>query len=121
MTSIKPPTRPASTPGAEDVSGPGASTPAEAPRETFRETLDATRKPPSAEPLQGVASITDDLRAGRIDARTAVDRLVARALAAPDATALPPAGRAELEAHLRAALSEDPTLVALAKDLERAR
>ncbi len=65
-------------------------------------------------PLEGIRA---DLAAGRIDADEAVDRLVERALAT--AGALPAGHRAALEARLRAALAEDPTLSALRKDLER--
>lgn len=67
-----------------------------------------------APPLEGIRA---DLAAGRIDAEEAVDRLVERALAS--AGSLPPGHRAALEARLRAALAEDPTLSALRKDLER--
>lgn len=62
--------------------------------------------------------IEEELAAGRIDVDEAIDRLVERALAS--ASALPPGKRAALEAQLRAALVDDPTLAALRKDLERA-
>ena len=121
MTSIKP--KGPHTPGATTPESPtetGAAHAKDAPRETFRETLDAPAKASQAAPTGPLASIRDDLRAGKIDAAGAIDRLVARALSAPEAAALPPARKAELEAHLRAALADDPTLVAMTKDLERA-
>ncbi len=74
----------------------------------------ATAQAASASP---VARIHADLAAGRIDVDQAIDRLVQRALAS--ASALPPGQLASLEAQLRAALVEDPTLAALRKDLER--
>ena len=66
-----------------------------------------------------VKRIAADLRAGRMDAASAVDALVARALESNAAMALPPAQRTELEAYLRTTLSEDPSLLALTKDLSR--
>jgi hypothetical protein len=68
--------------------------------------------------LSRVADLRDQLAAGRIDADTALERLVERALAG--AADLPDAHRASLEAQLRDALAQDPTLAALRKDLERA-
>lgn len=61
----------------------------------------------------------EDLRAGRIDPRQAVDRVIERALTTGLAAALPPVRRAELEALLRGLLAEDPTLVSMQKDLAR--
>ena len=123
MTSIKSkgphgPTGP-SAPDAPADTGPARG--AGPARETFKETLEGSKpaiRLPGTGPLSNIA---DDLKAGRIDARTAIDRLVARALSSQEAAGLPPAKRAELEAHLRAALADDPALVALTKDLERAR
>lgn len=128
MTSpIKPPgdgpPGPSSPDGPGGPSGPGKPKPAEGPSEAFRETLEGASEGPASEQVAGsdaLQSVADDLRAGRIDAAQAVDRLVQRALeAAPEA--LPPAARAELEAHLRRALAEDPSLSALTKDLERGK
>jgi hypothetical protein len=80
-------------------------------------SADATaRTEASASPL---GAIRADLAAGRIDVDEAVERLVDRAMA--KASGLPTAQRAALEAQLRAALAEDPTLIALRKDLERAQ
>lgn len=64
-----------------------------------------------------VGGIDHDLATGRIDVDEAIERLLARALAS--ASALPLEHRAALEAQLRSALAEDPTLIALRKDLER--
>ncbi len=66
-----------------------------------------------------VGGVQADLAAGRIDVDEAIERLVDRALA--QASGLPTEQRAALEAQLRAALAEDPTLIALRKDLERAQ
>ncbi len=70
-----------------------------------------------AEQAGPASSVQADLRAGRIDVDEAIDRLVERSLA--NASGLSSAHRAALEAQLRAALAEDPTLIALRKDLER--
>lgn len=126
MTSpIKPPG--GTPPGAPDPSRVDGAGRAEGPRETFREALDRTSSdagpagataPPE---VTGVRAISDDVRTGRIDAEAAVDRLVARALSTPAARSLTEAARAELEADLRRSLAEDPTLLALTKDLARGR
>lgn len=55
-----------------------------------------------------------------LDAASAIDTLVAEALASPMAASLDAAGRAELEQHLRSTLADDPNLQQLVKDLERA-
>ena len=70
-------------------------------------------------PASGLGSLEAELRAGQIGVDEAVDRLVQRALRG--ARSLPAADRAALEAQLRDALADDPTLVALRKDLERAQ
>jgi hypothetical protein len=62
-------------------------------------------------------TVRADLAAGRISVDQAVDRLVQHALA--NASSLPSSHRSALESQLRTALSEDPTLIALRKDLER--
>jgi hypothetical protein len=142
MTSIKPPTGPSpgTNPGA---SGPAAGVPAAHPSaaqgveraRAFREAIEATGGPAPASPVgatTGVsgtvatggdvaAAVVAELRAGRIDAAGAVERLVTNALSQAGASALPPLRRAELEALLREAVSSDPSLVQLRKDLERAR
>ncbi|MCS6798483.1 MAG: hypothetical protein NZ898_08130 [Myxococcota bacterium] len=71
-------------------------------------------------PPGGVADIVADLRAGRIDASIAVDRIVTRHIEAAAAAGLDPTMRADLEAHLRRMLADDPTLIAIQEDLARA-
>jgi hypothetical protein len=58
-----------------------------------------------------------DLAAGRIGVDEAIDRMVEHALRS--AHGLPEAQRSALEAQIRTALLEDPTLIALRKDLRR--
>jgi hypothetical protein len=70
----------------------------------------------AGDPLS-LPAIERDVRAGTIDVDQAIDRLVARAL--ERAAGLPADQRAVLETNLRSALAEDPTLLALRKDLER--
>jgi hypothetical protein len=120
---IKPPGgKPAGGVSPEDVAGTGSAKGPGKAAEAFRDALegargaDASTAAGAADPVRAVAA---DLAAGRIDAATAVDRLVARALESGGARGLPPVRRAELEALLRASLAEDPTLVSLTKDLER--
>ncbi|RLB56788.1 MAG: hypothetical protein DRJ42_02160 [Deltaproteobacteria bacterium] len=64
-----------------------------------------------------IEALAADAVAGRVSVDQVVDRLVSRALESPTAAALPPAQRAELEAHLRSALADDPALSALTQDL----
>lgn len=66
---------------------------------------------------RSLSGIERDLRTGRIDVDEAIDRLVERALGR--AGELSAERRTELEVNLRNALREDPTLIALRKDLER--
>ncbi len=66
----------------------------------------------------GPGAAADAVRAGTLDPSQAVEGLVQRALAT--ARGLPEAQRQKLEAQLRAALAEDPTLLALQEDLQRA-
>lgn len=66
---------------------------------------------------ESLSAIEREVRAGSLDAEQAIDRLVARAL--ERAAGLSAEQRAALEANLRSALAEDPTLLALRKDLER--
>lgn len=66
-----------------------------------------------------IAAIASDVKAGKLDAAAAVERLVQRALASGTAATLPPAQRERLAEMLRAQLSEDPTLQALQRDLTR--
>lgn len=126
MTSpIKPPGGPSGSPSPDGVGGPGRAGQPKETSEAFRQTLDRTSGPEEAPRAAGasaadpVAQVAADLRAGRIDVDTALDRLVERAMSSRAVEALPPARRSELEAHLRRSLADDPTLVALTRDLER--
>lgn len=96
--------RTAAASGTPETTGPSGAAPAAA-------TPHAAR----------IRSIAEDLRAGRIDATQAVERLLERTLSVGPAALLPPARRAELEALLRGLLQDDPTLSAMQRDLARAR
>jgi hypothetical protein len=115
---IKPPGKP---PGPPPEISPGAGEASE----TFQKALDGTAAADAAADVgpaianEALSAIAADVAAGRIDVEAAVDQLVARALEGPTAAILPPAQRAELEAHLRRTLADDPTLAALTQDLER--
>jgi len=117
-------TSPIKPPGGKPPIDPAAA--ADGPKEGsadkaegFREALGATETgDASATAVDGpTADVVADLRAGRIDAQTAVDRLVAQALESPMARLLDDAGRVQLEEHIRTTLAEDPNLAALVKDL----
>jgi hypothetical protein len=126
-TPIEPPGSPPPG-GAEPGDDPGAERAEGRPGE-FREAVESAAEADvgpadgapeaagtsSASPL---GDIRQELAAGRIDVDQAVERLVQRALGS--AAGLPESDRAALEAQLREALSEDPTLLALRRDLERA-
>ncbi len=120
------------------IKPPGGAPPPLAPNEAaqgsgpkaaegFREALDVgapsevseASNASGTEALSGVDSVVADLRAGRIDATEAVERIIAETLQGPMASMLDAAGRSELEAHLRATLEDDPNLQALVRDLER--
>ena len=130
MSSIKPPSgKPSGLPPATDASS-AKSGAAKAPSDAFRKALEEPDAAAAAGPSPGAAraapktdavAIAQELRAGRIDAETAVNKLVEKALAKADAVGLPPAKRSDLEALLRDALASDPTLSQLSKDLERGR
>jgi hypothetical protein len=116
---IKPPGK---TPGVGPTPEAGSTGKA---TETFQKALDETAAasaaagPEKAAAKNAISALAQEVAAGRIDVRNAVDQLVSRALESSTASALPPARRAELEAHLRRALADDPTLAALTQDLER--
>jgi hypothetical protein len=119
--------RPPGGPGGADGSAPAGQGGARRPDEAghaFHGALERAGAGGAPEGAAGVGranpveAIVEDLRAGHIDATDAVERLVQRALEGP-AAALPPARRAELEAHLRRSLRDDPTLAALTRDLSR--
>jgi len=91
---------------------------------TFRDVLDEVAQVgevshPSETAFNSVQAIADQLRTGQIDTPTAIDKLIENALQDLSISALPPEERLEVEKLLRAALQDDPTLVALAKDLRR--
>jgi hypothetical protein len=64
-------------------------------------------------PSDALAALAADVRAGKVVPGALVDLLVTRALEAVPAASLSEQGKAKLEATLRAALSEDPTLSTL--------
>ena len=112
---------------ASDVGGARS---AEGASDAFRAELDkagatdatrgASTSAASGARADALKALADEVRSGRIDASQAIDRLVERAMGGA-AASLPPARRAELEAMLRAALEEDPTLAAMQRDLARGR
>lgn len=114
-TPIKPPGSPPPAGGTDPTAGAVESRPGEL--DELVESAGPHSAPPAARAgrLEGVRA---DLAAGKIGVGEAIDRLVAKAMSS--ARGLPAADRAALEAQLRAALEEDPTLLALRKDLERA-
>ncbi len=123
-TPIKPPGGPSSGPGSiessgtESTSAPGAFKQAVA-SEGASATSDvaAAEAGASSEASAPVQALVDEVRAGRLDVDGAIDQLVDRALSTT--TGLPPEHRQALEAQLRGALGEDPTLLALRRELER--
>lgn len=121
MTSpVKPPSKPPSLPPVSEAGRRGVA----ASSDAFQKTLEATRadspeRAAETHSTDAISRIADDLRAGRIDSTVAAERVIERALGSEMASVLPPAQRAELEAMLRQAMAEDPTLMALTKELER--
>ncbi len=92
--------------------------------EAFRDVLDEVApvgEVPNAKAVSfdSVQAIADQLRSGKIDTPAAIEKLVENALEDLSIGALPPEERREVEKMLRAALQDDPTLVALTKDLRR--
>lgn len=98
--------------GAAEQTGAARESSSAAGAEASSNTLGSER----AARLGGTAG---DLRAGRIDAPTAVDRLIEQHLASGIAAGLTEPQRAHLRATLRAAFANDPTLQAMLGDLER--
>jgi len=117
---IKPPGSPVGLPPTE---GPASVDSTSGP-DAFRRVLESNRTtvgeaghaavPSASHPI---ANIQADLRAGRIDLPEAIDRLVEHT--AQKASGLTGAGRSELEARVREALLEDPTLAGLVRELQR--
>ena len=68
----------------------------------------------------GVSALAAELRAGSLSPAEALETLVQQALGAPEVALLAPAQRAELEAHLRSTLAEDPSMRDLVSDLKGA-
>ena len=123
-TPIKPPGQGATPSPTSDVDASRAPGSVKSGSESFQSTLEKTSHTGSATPTvaaDAVRALVDDVKAGRATVGQALDRLVARALDSGVARTLPAAQRADLESSLRAALLEDPSLVALTKDLERGR
>jgi hypothetical protein len=120
-TPIKPP---GSTPFSQSPEPVADVTGTEKPTETFRDVLDELAQVGEVSharetAFDSVQAIADQLRTGEIDAPTAIDKLVENALRDLSISALPPEEKLEVEKLLRAALQDDPTLIALEKDLER--
>ena len=132
MSSIKPPSGITSGAPPAIEGGPARGAAGAQPSDTFRTALDASE--PAAGARQGGtaarntaaapgagAELIGDLRAGRTSPAAVVQTLLERTLGQADASGLPPARRVALEALLRDALANDPTLQQLTKDLERGR
>ncbi len=73
----------------------------------------------SAAPASGAEAIANRLQSGEIDADTAMEELVQRALQNPSIQGLSADARADVEATLRATIADDPTFARLRKDLDR--
>lgn len=123
MTSpIKPPGGgPPKVPGADAQPDPTKAKGAGGSREAFEAALDGVDRGRDAQAAAPVDAVVADLRAGRIDAAAAVDKMVQEALSAPGVASLDAAARAELEAHIRHTLEDDPNLAALVRDLDTGR
>jgi hypothetical protein len=109
MTSaIKPPGSGGSvaglTPTPTEPSGVTAARPSEAP---------------AAAVAAGPTGLVEQLKSGAISAGQVIDTVVANALAEARAQGLPAEDQADLERVLRLAVETDPTLAALARDLDR--
>jgi hypothetical protein len=121
MTSpIQPPGGgPPKVPGADAQPDPSKAKGTEGSREAFEATLDGADRGSDAQAAAPVDGVVADLRAGKIDAAAAVEKMVQEALSAPGVAQLDAAARAELEAHIRHTLEDDPNLAALVRDLDR--
>jgi hypothetical protein len=112
-------------PGSKPPEGPGGVDKADkadraggkpqAAGKSFAETLGSGRPAPSApqgahpaDPLTG--DITAELKAGKIDAKTALDRVVERVLDQQLGANAPATARDQLRAALRDTISSDPFL-----------
>jgi hypothetical protein len=81
-----------------------------ASREPFHEALERAEAPAAAD---------SPPRGEWVGGPELADHLVERALASAVAAGLAPAKRAELEAHLRRTLRDDPAVASLLRDLSR--
>lgn len=102
------------------TSGTSSVTPESAPAgagEAFRaESAEASRADASSR-ASALKELATEVKAGRMDAATALEQLVQRVLSEGAAASLPPEHRARLEQVLRAQLANDPALQALQKSL----
>jgi hypothetical protein len=119
---IKPPGAPSTTPSIQDLARQDLGR-AEGPaRAEFRDQLaEGPTKAQSAGavPTTELEALAARVRSGELSPGQAVDALVERALTSPMAAGLDDAGRAGLEAYLRAALEDDPVLSQMRGDVER--
>jgi hypothetical protein len=120
-TPIKPP---GSTPFSQSPEPVADVTGTEKTNETFGDVLDELAQVSEVSQAKetafdSVQAIADQLRTGEIDTPAALEKLVEDALQDLSISGLLPEEKLEIEKLLRAALQDDPTLIALAKDLER--
>jgi hypothetical protein len=76
-----------------------------------------TAEAKAATGIPGIAEVSADLRAGRINAQTALDRVVERVLDQQVGAHAPAAVREKLAAVLRQTLEDDPVLAAKVQSL----
>ncbi len=118
-TPIKPPGSGSPT-GPSGLDGPGGV----ARSDGFQRVMDSSQASETSiesAPLGDLDALVADLKAGRVDAAGAMNRLVEQAVGADMVNRLPASELRELEAILRQAVSDDPVLQELTKDLERGR
>jgi hypothetical protein len=114
---IKPPGAPSTPPSIQDAGR--ATTPARAEfREQLADAASGAQAAPAA-PSSELEALVGRVRSGELSAEQAIEALVTRALSSPMAARLDAAGRAGLEAHLRATLADDPVLAQARGDLAR--
>lgn len=108
---------PADLEGLDPLSGAEAIRSAEGPAAPVEGLTEAERLTPSAaaDAVDPLTALRTGLEEGKLTVEEAIERLVMQALAS--AGSLSEGARSSLEAHLRGALSDDPTLGALARDL----
>ena len=101
--------------------GSGGSVAGLTPTPTEPGSVTATRpsEAPTATLAAGPAGLVEQLKSGAIGGSQVIDAVVANALAEARAQGLPAAEQADLERVLRLAVETDPTLSALARDLDR--